>query len=123
LERVIQMRTLIAFEEQYRVYREVIGSAIQSHRPHVVVAVAGLDTLKDEVTRFDPHLVICSQPNTVESNGRPAWFELPPDPDRFAKLCFDGEHSETANPALEELLRVVDDTERLIRTKPDSGNC
>jgi len=93
------------------------------HRPHVVVAVARLDTLKDDVTRFDPHLVICSQPNTVESNGRPAWFELPPDPDRFAKLCFDGEHSETANPALEELLRVVDDTERLIRTKPDSCNC
>ena len=123
MEGVIETRTLIAFEEQYRVYREFIGSAIQSHRPHVVVAVAELDTLKDEVTRFDPHLVICSQPNTVESNGRPAWFELPPDPDRFAKLCFDGEHSEKANPALKELLRVVDDTERLIRTKPGSGNC
>ena len=123
MEWVIEIRTLIASEEQYRVYREVIASAIQSHHPHVVVAVAGPDKLKDEVTRFDPHLVICSQPNTVEFNGRPTWFELPPDPDRFGKLCFDGEHSETANPALEELLRVVDDTERLIRTKHDSGNC
>lgn len=76
-----------------------------------------------EVTSFNPHLVICSQPNTVGSNGRPAWVELPPDPGRFAKLCLDGQRSETANPALEELLRVVDETERLIRTKPGSGNC
>jgi hypothetical protein len=82
-----------------------------------------LDVLRDEVTRFDPHLVICSHPNTLESNSRPAWFELPLDPDRFAKLCRDGQRSETSNPALEELLRVVDDTERLIRTRPDSGNC
>lgn len=79
--------------------------------------------LKDEITRFDPHLVVCSQPNTVESNGRPAWFELPLEPDSSAKLCIDGQHSETMNPALEELLRIVDDTERLIGTKPDSSDC
>lgn len=120
---MVETRALIAFEEQYRAYREFIGSAIQSYRPHIVVAVARLDKLKDEVTRFDPHLVICSQPNIVGSDGRPAWFELPPDPNRFAKLCLDGQRSETTNPALEELLRVVDDTERLIHTKPDSSNC
>lgn len=120
---MVETRALVAFEEQYRAYREFIASAIQTYRPHVEVAVARLDILNDEVTSFDPHLVICSQPNSAGSNGRPAWVELPPDPGRSAKLCLDGQRSETANPALEELLRVVDDTERLIRTKPGSGNC
>ena len=79
--------------------------------------------LKDEVARFDPHLVICSEPNPIRSNGRPAWLELSPDPERFAELCLDGQRSKTANPGLKELLRVVDETETLIRTKPESGGC
>lgn len=117
------MRALIAFEEQYRTYREFIASAIQSYRPHVEVGVARLDTLRDEVTRFDPHLVICSQPNTVDPNNRPAWFELPPDPKCSAQICLDGQRSELPNPALDKLLQVVDETERLINTKPDLGSC
>jgi hypothetical protein len=120
---VVETRTLIAFEEQYRAYREFIASAIRWHRPHVEVVAAGLEALKDEVTRFDPHLVICSQPNTLNANGRPAWLELPPDPERFAELCLDGQRSEIANPTLKELLGIVDETTRLVRTKPDSGNC
>jgi hypothetical protein len=120
---VIETRALIAFEEQYRTYREFIASAIRFHRPHVEVAVAGLDALKDEVTRFDPHLVICSQPNTLNSTGRPAWFELPPNPERFAELCLDGQRSKMTNPALKELLGIVDETTRLVRAKPHSVNC
>jgi hypothetical protein len=38
-------------------------------------------------------------------------------------ICLDGQRSEVANPALEKLLSVVDETERLINTKPDPGNC
>ncbi|MDQ3926090.1 MAG: hypothetical protein M3272_03765 [Actinomycetota bacterium] len=120
---MVESRALVAFEDQYRTYREFIASAIRWHRPHVEVAVAGLEALKDEVARFDPDLVICSRPNTLDSNGRPAWFELPPDPERLAELCLNGRRSEMANPALEELLRAVDETERLIRTKPYSAKC
>ena len=87
------------------------------------MAVAGLDTLGDKVARFDPHLVVCSRPNTVDPNGRPAWFELPPDPERLAEICIDGQRSEATNPTLEELLRVIDETERLLLTKHDVGNC
>jgi hypothetical protein len=67
--------------------------------------------------------VVCSRPNTVDPNGRPAWFELPLDPERLAEICIDGQRSETANPTLEELLRVIDETERLLLTKHDVGNC
>ena len=84
---------------------------------------AGLGGLGEEVARFDPHLVICSQPNTVDPGGRPAWVELPPDPERLAEICLDGERSGVINPALDELLSVVNGTERLARTKRELGYC
>ncbi len=93
------------------------------HRPRVEVAAAGVVALKDEMVSFDPHLVVCSRPNAVDPNGRLAWFELPPDPGRLAEICLDGQRSEVANPSLEKLLSVVDETERLINTKPELGNC
>ena len=116
-------RVLVSFEDEYRSYRDAIASAIQAYRPRVQVLSSRLGTLRNEVVRFDPHLVVCSRPNTVDPHGRPAWFELPPDPDRLAEICLDGRRSEVANPALEELLRVVDETERLVHTKSDPGNC
>jgi len=75
------------------------------------------------VTRFDPHLVVCSRPNTVDLGGRPAWIQLPPDPNKLAEICVDGQHSETPNPALEGLLSILDETKRLARAKRKLGNC
>jgi hypothetical protein len=82
-----------------------------------------VDALGEEVGRFDPQLVICSRPNTVDPNGRPAWIELPPKPHRWTDICLDGEHSKAINPTLEELLHVVDEIERLALSKGELGNC
>lgn len=122
-EQTVKTRVLIAFEDEYHSYRSAIASAIRAHRPRVEVAVAGLVVLENEIARFDPHLVICSRPNTVDPNGRPAWVTLPHDPEQSAEICLNGRRSETANPALEELHRVLDETERLLRTKPEARNC
>jgi hypothetical protein len=100
-----------------------MASAVRMHRPRVEVVAAGLGRLGDEVTRFNPHLVICSQPNTVDLGGRPAWIELPPDPNRLAEICVDGQRSEAVNPALEDLLSVLDETEKLARMKRELGDC
>lgn len=118
----MKTRILVAFENEWRIFRDAIADAIQIRRPHVEVAAAELSVLGSKVADFDPHLVICSRPNTLEHN-RPAWVELPPDPDRLAEICLDRQRSQVANPALEELLRVVDETERLTRTKQYLGNC
>jgi hypothetical protein len=48
----------------------------------------------------------------VQHKGRPAWFELPPAPDKLAEICVDGQRSEAFNLALEELLSVLDETEK-----------
>jgi hypothetical protein len=50
-------------------------------------------------------------------------IELPPDPDKLTEICVDGRHSETFNPALEDLLSVLDETERLARTQHNLGDC
>jgi hypothetical protein len=73
-----------------------MASAVRTHRPHIEVVAAGLATLGEEVRRFDPHLVICSQPNTVEPGSSPAWVELPPNPERLAEVCIDGQSFEAA---------------------------
>ena len=122
-EGVAKTRVLVAFENESRVFRDAIASVIRINRPRVEVVAAELGVLGSKVAQFDPHLVICSQPNTVDPSSRSAWFELPPDPNRLAEICLDGLRVETANPALEELLRVVDETEKLIRKNPDPGNC
>jgi hypothetical protein len=93
------------------------------HRPHVEVVGTGLDTLEEEVGRFDPHLVICSRPNTVHPGSRPAWIELPLEPDQLAEFCLDGKRSEATNPALGELLQAIDEIEKLALTKSELGDC
>ena len=59
--RWLGIRVLVAFEDQYRAYREVIGAAIRVLRPQVDVTTTGLDDLEAEVARLDPLVVMCSQ--------------------------------------------------------------
>jgi hypothetical protein len=63
-EGVTKTRVLIAFEDEYRTYTEFMASAVRVYRSHIEVVAAGLGVLGEEVARFDPHLVICSQPNS-----------------------------------------------------------
>jgi F420-dependent methylenetetrahydromethanopterin dehydrogenase len=115
---LVAARILIAFENEYRAYREAIAAAIRVLRPRAQVESAGLDALAQEVERLDPHLVVCSRPNTVEPGSRPAWVELPLDPTRAARVCVGGRYSERTNPTLEVLVGVVDAVEeQLTRTE------
>jgi hypothetical protein len=109
---------LVAFEDEYRAFREVIAASIRVLRPRTQVEIAELDALAEEVERFDPHLVFCSQPNTVDPGGRPAWVEIPIDPTRPTRVCIGGRYSEQTNPTLEVLLGIVDEVEeQLARTE------
>ena len=87
------------------------------------MATAEPGEIETEIARFDPYLVSCSRLNTVPLNSRPAWVEFPLDADQLAAICLDGEYWESYNPGLDELLSIVDETERLARTKRDLGDC
>jgi hypothetical protein len=118
------MRVLVAFEDDYRTYRETIAAAIRVlRRPHAEVETAELGELAEHIERFDPQLVICTRANTVDPGGRPAWVELSVDPLEAAKVCVGGRYSERTNPTLDVLLGVIDEVEELIRTDKDLRGC
>ncbi len=111
-----QTRILVAFEDDYRAYASALAKAIGAARPHLDVATVGLEALQTEMTRLDPHVIICSSPNPApleQQEGNLAWVELCVDPHRPSKFCVGGRRWESLNPSLEELLGVVEETEQL----------
>jgi hypothetical protein len=113
------MRILVAFEDDYRAYADALAKAIRAARPHLDVAMVGLEPLLTEVARLDPHLVICSSPNPAaeqQEEGKLAWVELSVDPHRPSRFCVSGRRWESLNPSLEELLGVVEETEQLLNS-------
>jgi hypothetical protein len=105
---------LIAIEDEYRAYREVIAAGIGALRPGVEVASVGLEGLEGELARLDPRVVICSGPEPAGAGTRrEAWVELPLEPIRPMKVRRGGRRSEAADPTLEALLAVVDEAEQL----------
>ena len=109
---------LIAIEDEYRAYREVIAAGIETLRPGTQVTVVGLDQLEGELARLDPEVVVCSRPGSLaEAEGRLAWIELSLDTSRPTKISLGGRRSESTNPTLETLLAVIDEAEGLLRTQ------
>ncbi len=117
---MVAARILVAFEDEYLAYREVIAAAIRVLRPGAQVHSANLDALAQAVERLDPHVVICSRPNTVDPGRRPAWIVLPTHPTRPARICVGGRYSERANPTVEVLLGIVDEVEEQLTEAEDS---
>ena len=68
---------LVAFEDLYRAYREVIGAAIRVLRPNVEVTTTGLDNLEEEVARREPRVVISSQERPAGLRPGVTWFHVP----------------------------------------------
>jgi hypothetical protein len=118
-----RIRILVSFEDGYRSYREVIAATIRIMRPRAEVATSDLDTLGNELARFNPHLVICSCPKPSSSDGVAAWVELSLDVTGPGRICIGGHYSERRNPTLETLLEVIDEVERLMQTAKDFGKC
>ncbi|HEX2109861.1 MAG TPA: hypothetical protein VHF70_11375 [Rubrobacteraceae bacterium] len=108
------MRLLLAFEEDYTVYRDVIGGAIRAIRPHATVSTSALAKLGEHIEALNPDLVISTQANSTDLGGRPAWVELSVDPLRPTKICVGGRRSERTNPSVEILLEVIDEVERAV---------
>jgi F420-dependent methylenetetrahydromethanopterin dehydrogenase len=117
------IRVLLAFEDDYRTYREVFAAGIQILRPHLEVDTSSLEALGERIERFDPHLVICSQPNTVDPGGRAAWIELSVDPHQPSTICVGGHYSERAKPSLDLLLEIIDRVEGLVEANNDLRGC
>jgi hypothetical protein len=118
-----ELRVLIAYEDSHRAYGETMATAIRELRPSAEVLVVRARELGGGVDRFDPHLVICNRPNTVDPGGRAAWARLSDDPDEPSEFCLGGRRRGSENPGLEDVLAVVDEAEELVRRGSGLGGC
>jgi hypothetical protein len=119
----IDVRVLVAIEDDYRSYRDVIAAGIRVLRPRTEVETAPIGELEEQIKRFDPQLVVCSQPNTLASRRRAAWVELPLDPIHPTKICVAGRYSKRTNPTIYVLLAIIDEVEELLETTGDLTGC
>ena len=107
----VEARIVIAMEDEYRAYREVIAAGIEILRPSVEVTTVGLDALEEEVVRLAPRLVVCSRPEPADgmyTDDVHTWVELPLHPTRPMKVRHSGHPPESSDSTLEALLAVID---------------
>jgi hypothetical protein len=112
---VADIRILVALEDDYRAYREVIAAGIRISYPRAEVATSTLDRLEDEVVRFNPHVVISSLPATAGHEHILGWVNLSLQPIPYARIRIGGHYSERSNISLEELLGFFDEVEQISR--------
>ena len=117
------MKILVAFEDNYSVYREVIAEAILSLRPHMEVRPAREEDLQEELASFTPDLVICGSSNAGYSKGRAAWIELSTTTDQLVEICLGGQRRESEAPPLTELFAIIDETAERLREDPSLDGC
>jgi hypothetical protein len=67
----------VAFDDQYRTYREVIAAAIQVLRPQVEASTTDLDGLEAQVARLNPQVVISSQNRLPSLRPGGTWVHVP----------------------------------------------
>ena len=108
---------LVALENSYRTYRDVIAAAIKISRPDVEVESVELATLEEKVRTFNPHVVICSLPATADLGDVPGLVELSLDLSHPTVVTIKGRHVEQSHHMrLEHLLKVLDEVEQLTRS-------
>jgi hypothetical protein len=117
------MRILISYVDRYHVYSDVMESALRGLCPRAEVAACRLGEIGEQVESFDPHLMVSSRPNTVDTGGRLAWYELSPEPSEPSETCLQGRRSRRPNPRLEELISFVGEVETLVRSGRELGGC
>jgi len=104
---------LVALEDEYRAYREVLAAGVQSMRPGARVATTVPASLEEEVARFDPQVIICSSPGVEDAGNATTWIELSTDPSRPTVVRLGKRRFEQTNPTFDALLAIVDEAGRL----------
>jgi hypothetical protein len=120
MERIVEIKILIAFEDEYHIYQGTIAATIRILRPHAEVETVGLEALGEKVERFDPQVVISSLSRIASSDGVSAWIELSIDPARPTKIHAGERCSEMLNPTLDKLLAVIDELDHSDVTNADN---
>jgi len=104
------MRVLVALEDDYRLYREMLVAGLRIRRTAAEVESTTLGSLEEELERFDPRVIICSGSKDVKPNSGRVWIDLSLGSALPAKVITGhGGGYELANPTLEGILEIIDE--------------
>ncbi len=108
---------MVAYEEDYRAYRETIAAGMRLLRPHAEVRTAPPDELGAELERFDPQVVVCGVSGRPDPGGVLAWVELHAGVGRPARVRVGDGRREHPGLTLGGLLDLVDEAQELVRSR------
>jgi hypothetical protein len=97
-------------------YRETLAHVIRGDRPDDDVRLAAPEALDQEASSFRPHLIVCSD-NASEVRGVsvPSWVVIRYHDHLSASVFLEGQDPRLVQDiAIEDLLGVVEETQRLI---------
>jgi hypothetical protein len=104
---------LIAIEDSYWSYRDVMAGCLTAMRPRLEVAIASLEDCGERLESFGPHVVICGGQNFARSEGPLVWMDLAFDSAvplrRQAHIWVDGRCRRMPNPGIEDLISIIDE--------------
>ncbi len=106
------MRILVANEP--RSYREVIAAAVQALRPHIEVVLSTSVNLERDLARLAPQLVVCSGLSPSIGSRTLTWIVLYPEGKSQAVISIGGKSTTLDDLEFDHLLRIVDQTEKLV---------
>lgn len=107
------IRILLAFEEDYRSYREVIAATIRVLRPHVEVSTTDPEGLEREVARLRPQLIVSCRPKATFRSPTMAWIKVASDkPTRPSEVWLGQDRWETVDPVMKTITQIVDSIEQ-----------
>ena len=99
----------MAFEDNYRAYRETMATCLQIRRPDVEVDTVESGNLEEKLEEFAPQVVICSGHKAIHSDDEFAWIALSLDLNMPAKIKAGGRSWKKDNPTLEYILALIDE--------------
>ena len=109
------MRVLITV--QPLMYREAIALAIHNRHPNIEVLLGPEDSLDGEVERFAPHLLVRNDTDRADmerKTGALCWIEVLYSDSLNARGSIDGEVWEIEDICMDDLISLIERTERLI---------
>ncbi|CAN5553354.1 hypothetical protein BH20ACT10_BH20ACT10_17970 [soil metagenome] len=109
------MRVLITVKP--RMYRESLALALHKHRPNFEVMLGPTASLDGQAKRFQPHLLIRNDTDGVDMDlmkGIRCWIEILYSDGMDARVSLDGEVWNIEDISTENLMELVDRTEKLM---------
>ena len=114
------MRILLALAPT--MYRETLAHALRRDRPDDEVRLADPQALDREASSFRPHLIVCNDDTSeVREVSVPSWVVIRYHDSLSASVFLEGQDTRLIQDiALEDLLAVVEETQRLVLRRGSS---